>query len=217
MHKRAVIFDLDGTLIDSYAEALRRTEKIALMLGLPFDQRILAKIRSLWGRPAPEMIKACWPDADGEVFLQAWKNLDCIRRYKLIPKTRQILRELQQRKIVMGVLTQRGLISTTAQLEMNRIKKFFTFVKTTDGSGFSKPHPKSIEPCFEELARLRIKPRQTLFVGDSVRNDWGLAQAVGIDFVGVATGGNTREDFIRAGLAKDRILASVADLPKLLK
>lgn len=215
MKKRAVIFDLDGTLLDSYAEALRRTEKIALMLGLPFDQRILDKIKSLWGRPAPEMIKACWPDTDIQAFWVAWGALDSIRPYRLFPGTRKMLQELRRRKIIIGLLTQRGA-STSTQLEKNKIKSFFAFVHSTSGSSYAKPHPKSVEPCFENLARLRIRPAQTLFVGDSVRNDWGLARAVGIDFVGVLTGNNTREDFMQAGLVQDRILASVANLPRLL-
>lgn len=216
MEKRAVIFDLDGTLIDSYAEALRRTEKIALMLGLPFDQLILDRIKSLWGRPAPEMIQACWPDADIKAFWTAWGVLDNMRPYPLFPGTRKMLRELRRRSIVVGLLTQRGA-STFAQLAHNRIKSLFVFVHSTSASPHAKPHPKSIEPCFNKLAKLRIKPAQTLFVGDSVGNDWGLAQAVGIDFMGVITGNNSREDFIRAGLAEDRILTSVAELPRLLK
>ncbi len=213
--KQGIIFDLDGTVLNSTEEGKSRFIAIATMLGLGVDDEITAKAWAMWGVPAAVMISTCWPHVHPEIFITAWKEYDRQNPLPLFSGVKETLALLAAR-FHLSICTSRTGESTHVQLKSNDIDSLFSFVYTYDNSPAHKPDPESIRLLLEDYARHGISHRELVVVGDSVHSDYGLARAVGIEFIALTWGNNSRDDFLAAGLEGCRILDTIEDLLNLL-
>ncbi|TSC67496.1 MAG: hypothetical protein G01um101466_698 [Parcubacteria group bacterium Gr01-1014_66] len=211
---KGIVFDFDGTLLDSTREGLNRFIQIATNLGLEVNDEMIATIKNMWGVPGHILIAECWPHMSSEMFMHEWETFDSVHPIALFPGVENVLADIAQR-VSLSLLTARSW-STHAQLRLHGIHEHFCFVCTLDDSPMSKPHPESIKPVLEHYHESGIGLNNLVFVGDSVRADYALARALGIDFIALTWGSSSRSDFLAAGLDNSCIIDTLEDLPPIL-
>ena len=216
MAKRGLCFDLDGTLINSGPGGLAQLCKVAKILNPPMSEEIEANLKVMWGQHPSNLIKNSWPYANIGQFYKQWEDLDIAEPWPVFPGTKKALKKLFN-KFYLSILTSRNIRTVLPQLEHNDLLQFFGLIIAADSSPYKKPDPRSIEPIFDKYRGVGINPKNVIFIGDTVKGDWKLAQAVGIEFFAVLSGGmDTREKFLTAGVPENHIINSVADLPRVL-
>lgn len=217
MFSQGICFDLDGTLIDSGPGGFVQLRKVVKKLNLPMNPQIEARLRTMWGQHPAKLIQSVWPNADVGQFYKEWEELDMAQPFPVFPETYDVLSDLFINHFYLSILTSRNLKTAIAQLRHNNILHLFGKIIAGNSGPHKKPDPRSIEPIFDKYRDFHIDPKKTIFVGDTVEGDWKLAQAVGIEFFAVLSGGmDSYDKFVSAGVPKDHIIDSVADLPRIL-
>lgn len=173
---KAVIFDLDGVLFDSFDSNVAFYNHIMEHMGKPPVPEHLKDVvhrESIHGS-----IKALV--GDGEDYRQALdycRKLDYeafVGRLKLFPGVHQTLSDLAKEKR-LAVATNR-IASTMSALRHLELADFFEVVVTPADAGASKPDPKLMEYTLEKLALGRS---EVIYIGDSlVDQDLCLASRV---------------------------------------
>ena len=197
--KHAVIFDLDGTLLDTL-EDLRSAVNAALSLrGLP--PRSTQEVRQFVGNGIRNLMRRALPagteEAEIDAALSDFKQYyaahihDSTVPYDGIP---ELLTSLRRRGIRVGVLSNK-IDSASQQL----IRHFFpgkTDVVFGEHAGIPrKPDPTSCKLVMEQLG---VKPEKVLYVGDS-GVDMQTARNAGLTAAGVTWGFRDREELIQNG------------------
>ncbi|MCL4464518.1 MAG: HAD family hydrolase [Chloroflexi bacterium] len=188
---KAVIFDVDGTLVDSLTSYQTAFNRGAAGFGLPpVGVRELTECLTL-GMKLEEVILMMYPGHDDE-FVQACRQ-EVLQAFLslstdidvLIPDVVHVLGELKARGIRMGVATGRSTPASRLQETFRRlgIDHFFEAV-VTSAELARKPAPDSIIECAHQLG---VDARECLVVGDAVA-DILAARAAGATPVVVTTG-----------------------------
>lgn len=161
----ALLFDLDGTLIDS----------IQLLLdcvGYAFQGRSRAPTRAQWvagiGTPLRSQL-AQWCDSEQEIDdlierYRAYQDLHLEELTTLYPGVMDVLTWLRERGHPMAIVTSKGTGMTERSLRHVRIDGLFDTVITCEQTSRHKPEP---DPVLLALDRLGKPASQALFVGDS--------------------------------------------------
>lgn len=211
---RLLIFDWDGTLLDSIASILACTRDTLEELGLPpvADDRI----RGVIGLGLRETVEVLAPGCD-EVLYQA--ILDVYRRlwvenwsHKpiLFPGVPELLADLSRQGYLLAVATAKGRTGLDLDLASTGLGGSFDATRTVSESR-SKPDP---EMVLDLAAELGVSPNGALVIGDTC-HDLEMAGNAGAASVGVCSGSQTR-----ASLESCRPLAcleGVVDLREWLK
>ncbi|MDO4287036.1 MAG: HAD family hydrolase [Eubacteriales bacterium] len=197
--KKAVIFDLDGTLLNTL-EDLRSAVNAALALrNLP--PRSLEEVRCFVGNGVRNLMRRALPvgtsDADIDAALADFKQYyaahirDTTIPYDGIPELMEVL---CKRGIKVGVLSNK-MDSATQEL----IQHFFPG-KVDVIFGEHKDIPRKPDPtsCRLVMQQLGVKPEEVLYVGDS-GTDMQTAKNAGLTAVGVTWGFRNREDLLQNG------------------
>ncbi len=188
---KAVLFDLDDTLIDSYL-AYRKTyeyysglepeiyrpgneeeiQDIYFYAFRPFLSKheiTFTELQKKWGiRNAP---------CTGLEFRLSWgdKYTSLVEAY---PWTREVLGYLHKKKIRTALLTNGSFESQSRKLVFSELYNEFEEIIISESTGIEKPDP----AIFHMLAkRLRLSVKDCLFVGDTVITDIDGAKAAGMD------------------------------------
>jgi len=162
---QAVLFDLDGTLLDSFEQ--HRRSLVAAMADFDFEPPPVARIRQLMGLPGPETILTLGvpPEQAHEVWLHwvEWESrlADLVHPF---PGVVPLLERLRAAGYRLGIVTSRRRISldgTPAALDLlSHVDLLVTRDDTTEG----KPHP---APVLHAFQRLGVPPAQGVYVGDA--------------------------------------------------
>ncbi len=189
---QALIFDLDGTLIDSLPDAhvsLNRALAAAGRREITLEEakgmvgwggRVLVeKALAKTGRPGTaDEIGRCLED-----FITRYSEYPATLT-TVYPGVRQALEEFQAAGIAMGLCTNKSLATTMPVLEALLLDGFFTVVSCGDKVPHPKPDGRHVLGIIE---RLGVRAQATAMVGDS-ENDIDAARDAGISSVAVTFG-----------------------------
>jgi len=195
----AVIFDLDGTLIDSTEIYFRIIEIVFDRLGIPQASRktILAAVEDgsfNWDHVLPGEMKDRKEEVISEAliirdefYLQKFK-----KEVKLIQGADEILKEISSSDMKMGLVTstpRQDLVYKLYPLRKAGIEKLFEVIITTDDVQKRKP---AADPLLAGGEKLGVATNKCVYVGDTCA-DIIAGKAAGMKTIGVLTGFDDHE------------------------
>lgn len=213
-----VIFDCDGTLVDSQ-------HMIVATMHETFDELKLtpvsdAEVRGIVGLSLVEAMAALMPDADAafhEGAAERYKANFYRRRVEeaagpdpLYDGVLDVLEALNADGYVLGVATGNSMRGLDRVLKEHTIGHHFVTLQTADGHP-SKPHPSMVQTAILEAGSAA---EQTVMVGDT-SYDMMMAKNAGCAGLGVDWGYHHVDELTQAGAA--RVLSSFHDIPKAVK
>ena len=215
-----ILFDLDGTLVDSAPDLARSVDHTLRTLNLPsFDE---ATIRTWVGNGAARLIKRVLTGSmDGEpeavlfnraqhAFMQHYRGHVCVHS-RLYPCVADTLIALSSAGHVLGCVTNKPAEFTRPLLQALSIDHQFSIVLSGDDLPRKKPDPLPITHAAESLG---TSLDAVIMVGDS-RNDINAAKAAGVISVAVPYGYNHGEDIALS--APDYLIADLSALIDILQ
>ncbi|MEK5077943.1 HAD family hydrolase [Solibacillus sp. FSL W7-1436] len=215
---KAVLFDLDGTL-------LNRDKSVELFINQQYERlyELLSHI------PKEQYISRfieldnhgyVWKDKVYQQLISefnipslTWEELlqDYVKQFKHhcvgFPHIHKMLEELKNNKIALGMIT-----NGYGQFQMDNIKaleieKYFDVILVSEWEGIKKPNPQIFMNALEQL---NVEPSESVFIGDHPENDVKAAQNVGMK--GIWKKNNQWTD-----IEADAIIDDYLELPLLLK
>ncbi|HEX5503444.1 MAG TPA: HAD-IA family hydrolase [Thermomicrobiales bacterium] len=205
--RSALLFDLDGTLVDSVELIVRAFQHTAARrLGRPFDR---AAIVATIGRPLPAVLEELAPGA-GESLLAAYRAFVVEHHDALVrayPGAVEALVALRARGYRLGIVTAKGRAQAELAFRLCRLTPLVDVAICHEDAPRHKPAP---DPLLAAAARLGLPPGACCYVGDSVF-DLVAARAAGMASVAVTWGAG-----LPADLAAERPGALVHDFAALL-
>jgi len=178
MDLKALLFDLDGTLLDSFSVHYEAYEAMFARFGIRITREtFLASYSPNWYLTYESMglPKDSWGDANSHWLEEAAK-----RQADLFPGVREMLQRLSGSHSV-GLVTSGSRARVMADLERTGIMSYFHVLVTGDDVTRPKPSPEGLELA---LRRLRLQPAEAVYVGDAYA-DYEMARSAGVDFIGV--------------------------------
>ena len=192
----AIVFDWDGTLMDSLAAVFDANAKVLAEFGVPFDEaRYRAAYTPDWrvmyerlGVPLATM------EAAGDRWLELYADTDDAQ---LLPGAAEALRRLADAGFVLGLVTAGDQVVVEAQMERLGVGGLLPIRVYGSDDVAAKPHP---DPLLRALRQLERTDRAHLarYVGD-VPDDMRMARAVGALGIGVESAIGVREELLAAG------------------
>ncbi|WP_088560065.1 HAD-IA family hydrolase [Arboricoccus pini] len=198
---RLIIFDLDGTLVDSQATIVACTRSGFAAEGLePPPAQAIRRIIGLSLVKAMEVLLGRSDPVLAARIAEGYRAAFQIRRNDptlqepLFPGSRAMLEDLSRRGLIMGVATGKSMRGVHSMLTTHDLGGFFTTLQAADGHP-SKPHPSML---IEAMAETGVAPEQTAMIGDT-SYDMEMAKAAGVRPIGVDWGNHDRSDLLQAG------------------
>lgn len=190
-----VLFDLDGTLVDSAPDlcaSLNRIRRSENLVPLPYNV-----LREYAGSGARGLLKIGFDITDQdprfpelkERFLSDYQN-HCAEKVCCFDGIEQTLEEIEQAGWQWGVVTNKFSNFTIPIMKKLGLYDRACVIISGDETGKLKPHPDNM---LVALNKMRALPQETPYVGDDIR-DSKVAQTLGMPFA-AATWGYLRQDF----------------------
>lgn len=213
MEVKGVLFDLDGTLIDSRRDIAACVNFTLAELGgrsplslESVEQMVGDGVRQLLTRAAGPLDEAAMTRAL-EIFLPYYFD-HCADTTQLYPNVLATLKDLAPRGL--AVVTNKPMAHTEKTLRALGVEGLFSVVLGGDSLATRKPHP---APVLEAVRRLGLSPDQALMVGDSPM-DIHAARSAGVRVAAVTYGFRTGAELMSH--APDYLLGGFAELREVL-
>ncbi len=216
MKKNVILFDLDGTVMDSNGIILRSWQHtFRTILGHEGDAK---EILATFGEPLKETMRKFFGGNDEDVL----RNVDIYRSYQkehmdeeieLFPGVYDMLAAAKDAGYRMAIVTSRLSLSAHDAIKSFGIGDFFEYILTGDDVTKHKPDP---EPILITLENMGADPGQAVMVGDT-KMDILCAKNAGtvsvlVDWSAAIPSGEAKDDYI-----PDYILRKPEDLLSLMK
>jgi len=205
---RAVLFDWDGTLVDSAEVSYRAFARLFQSYGIAFDREAFARTYSpnwIVTYRAMRLPEADWPEADARwvaLYREEWSAL--------LPGARDALRLLGEHGKALGLVTSGDRDRVRGELQRLGLDRLFGAVVCGQDVVERKPHP---EGLLLALDRLACTAAEAAYVGDSPE-DIEMARAAGALSVGIPGPFPNREALVAS--RPDRLAASITEATRML-
>jgi phosphoglycolate phosphatase len=210
---RAVLFDLDGTLVDSYAALTEAVNFARREHGL--DELTATRIRDFVGDGLEKMLQRAFgtedvPESARIAFESRYDDI-CCEESKILDEVAETIAALDALGVAMAVCTNKPTSFSRKILEFLALAPFFRAIVGPDLAGARKPEAQHV---LHTLAATECGADEALFVGD-MPIDVHAARNSGIDVAVVPTGSSTPEALREA--APDHYLRRFSDLLALVR
>lgn len=196
MKKKLIIFDMDGTLVNSSITIANAINFVRKNLGFePMKQEdILRLVNDHSINPAQRFYHAKTFDADHEKWFSEYYSKNHENELALYNGIEALLIELKEKGYLLAVATNAYRNSTTQSLTHLKVLDLFDAIVCHDDVAQSKPHP---EMLFKLLKELNISTKESLFIGDAPRDEETATRA-NMDYIMVDWGFSEYEDAVRS-------------------
>ena len=213
MRYQAVLFDMDGTVLDTLTDLHRAVNRSLAQFELPPVER--ETVRAGLGNGANRLLHACLPDQSEETVQQVlawylpWYEAHCRIETRPYPGILPLMRRLKDAGVRLAIISNKG---DTAVREL--AEAFFPgLLETAVGESATvrrKPNPDAVLAAADQMG---LSVADCVYVGDS-EVDLATAKAAGMDCVSVAWGFRDAQQLLAAGAT--RLVQDPAELEALL-
>ncbi|CAB1275871.1 HAD family hydrolase [Candidatus Nitrosacidococcus tergens] len=183
---KLIVFDWDGTLMDSERHIVDSMRKTIQELDLP--QRTDSELRNVIGLGLKEALYTLYPNSDsshlktiGERYrFNYFSNPSSSQLFDGVP---QLLAQLHKHNYLMAIATGKGRSGLNQALSDSGVKDYFYTTRCAEETE-SKPSPKMLQEIMEDT---QVDIHETLMVGDT-EYDILMAKNVGVDALAVSYG-----------------------------
>lgn len=216
----AVLFDLDGTLVDSAPDLAAAVNRMLAELGRA--EQPTATVTGWIGNGMARLVKrALTGELNGEPDAALFERaLDIFKRQYAAHLTRltrpypgaiEALQQLAAHGFALGCITNKPAMFTEPLLQQLGLAKYFALVLSGDSLPQKKPDPLPLQHACRHFG---VDINRAILVGDSAA-DIGAARAAGMPVIGVSYGYNQGRD-VRE-LNPDLVVDSLAQVPQYLR
>ncbi len=189
-----LIFDWDGTLMDSAGHIVESIQNACIDLEIPAPSD--RECRQIIGLGLVQALQTLLPNLPGSDYPRLSERY----RHHYLGRDAEIplfdgvsagIRELRQAGYVLAVATGKSQLGLQRALHYHDLAGYFSATRCADQT-YSKPHPAMV---LEILDGLLVAPDRALVIGDT-SHDMLMAQNAGVDRLAVAYGAHEHEDLL---------------------
>jgi len=191
---RLVVFDWDGTLMDSESQIVSCLHGAIADLGLaPMTNETVSNVIGLGLREAIDMLVPGQDDDFRTAFVEAYRrHWFSHEGSTLFNGARAVLDTLREQDFLLGIATGKARSGLMRVLEQTGLSGYFDATRCADET-LSKPHPQMLLELMQEAG---VEARHTLMVGDT-EYDMEMATRAGAGKVAVRSGVHSAERLVR--------------------
>lgn len=208
-----LVFDWDGTLLDSAAAIVVAIQSACRDLGLPVPPEQRARhviglgLHDALRHAAPDLPEDCYPQI---VERYRFHYLSRDHELQLFPGAAALVAEMADAGFTLAVATGKSRLGLQRALQASGLGPFFDATRCADEC-HSKPHPQMLEELMDELS---VPPERTLMIGDTT-HDLQMAINAGVGSLAVSYGAHPGVDL--EALAPLACVADVAEMAEWLR
>lgn len=186
MQEKLIIFDMDGTLVNSSLTIANAINYVRRNLGFePMEQEyILRRVNDHTINPAKTFYHARAFEARHEQWFSEYYTENHAKELVLYDGIKELLESLKEKGAFLAVATNAYRISTLESLTYLGVDEYFDSIACYDDVPQGKPYP---DMLYRILDALKMKTHQATFIGDGPRDKMASERA-GIDYIMVDWG-----------------------------
>lgn len=210
MSKKAVLFDVDGTIIDSWDFVFGAVKHALKKHGHTISEEVI--VSAMGGRALLDFYKFLLPHGDYKLIAKSHRDYqqDKFDLGKPFPGAKKILKKLKSQGFKLGAISNRTKNSLKTTLDRAEFSQFFDIVISAEDVENPKPHPQHVQVA---LSYLKVEPANSFMIGDT-KDDILAGKSAGVKTIGVTYGfaGKTIAD-----QNPDFVIDDLEELLKVLK
>ena len=207
MKKRLIIFDMDGTMVNSSLTIANAINYVRKNLGFePMSQKfILTKVNDNTINPAQLFYHAKAFDKDHEKWFSEYYTKNHKKELVLYDGIKEMLIKLKEQGYLLAVATNAYRNSTIESLGYLKVLDIFDSIGCYDDVSEGKPNPAMLYKVIEELS---VNIEESIFVGDGPRDEIA-AKNCSMDYIMVDWGFTKHTDALRSVSELENILFQI--------
>lgn len=170
MKVKAIIYDFDGPVNDSFREGMRRIKILCAAAGVPFGQRQRRLLAEQWGIPGAKLLKIALgiPKEAADDMYRQWERVDLATPMPLVPGAKEVLHWARRNGFVNCLLTTRNKKNIRDIFKKIDMVRHFKIRSCRQDTPYRKPDKRAFLYVQEQLKdRFGITFRNCIFVGDT--------------------------------------------------
>ncbi len=217
-HPQAILFDLDGTLIDSVPDLAWAVDEMCKQIGMPACGE--AMVRNWVGNGIDMLVRRALTNGDDQQVVDPNQLDSALSSFKSLyashlsvsttvyPHLEAVLAQFHAQKIKMAVVTNKGSQFSAQLLADLSLQQWFSVLVGGDTLAVKKPDP---QPLLHAAEQLGLRADQVIMIGDS-KNDVSAARAANMPVITKTNGYNHGENI--ANSQPDAIFDCFSELPE---